>query len=157
MKKILFLTGLLFIMASAFSQKTVTNESADKEHRAVYISDGNTATVEQAVIDDELSAEKSPAAHNTTATKDATLEEVDRLMSALVSQLPKEQRETIRKSNGEMYEYTPSASLYMGKKKIKSRKIIHVMPAGAKAAAIDPNEAAEENIPIRHFEVYGHK
>lgn len=157
MKKIVFLAVLLFTMASAFSQEPTNIESGDKVHRAVYISDGKTATVEQAVEGDELSPEKPPANYSATATTDATMERVDMLMSALVSKLPKEQRETIRKSNGEMYEYIPSATLYKGKKKIKSRKIIHVMPAGAKAATIDPREAAEEDIPIRHFEVYGHK
>lgn len=155
MKKLSLLIGLLFIMTSAFSQSVM----AEYDNRGQ-----NNPMSESTDVDNATPTSTPPAIYDATSasaktigTKDATLEEVDRLMSILVSKLPREQRETIRKSDGTMYDYVPTAVKHKGKQKIKSRKIIQIMPANASATIIDPNKAIEENIPIYYFEVYGNR
>ena len=155
MKKLSFLIGLLFVMTSVFSQSVM----AEYDNR-----DQNNPVSGSTTVDNAPPANTPPAIYDATSasakatgTKDATLEEVDRLMSILVSKLPREQRETIRKSDGAMYDYVPTAVQHKGKQKIKSRKIIQIMPANTNATIIDPNKAFEENIPIQYFEVYGNR
>lgn len=79
-----------------------------------------------------------------------TIEDADRVMAELVSKLPKEQREKIRKSNGEMYEYIPPASLQ--KKKVKRRRVLEIVPSEDLASV-----GREEDFPVEYYRVYKKK
>ncbi|HCO68225.1 MAG TPA: hypothetical protein DIT04_10790 [Dysgonomonas sp.] len=165
--KNLLLLGLLFASASLFAQQSAKNDSARVQFEFRSLS-GDTQVVyempdrEQVIaeaekpVEDALSAERPPSTSSSMSTNAAALESIDRLMGELISQLPPDQRQTIRKSNGQAYNMIPLGSADgNGKAKIKSRKILYVMPAGTRAPELSTKEAREQGIPIEYYYLYG--
>ena len=106
-----------------------------------------SAVSSQMDTDNIVSPEDPPQGKSTE--KEVTIEDVDKVMSELVSKLPEEQRLTIRKSNGELYDYVSPLS-----KKIKKRKVVEirkVKDASALGTALDSNDIPTERMQVLQY------
>lgn len=150
MKNILLLAGLIFVFTASYAK-----ESPDREQSQTTAIPGDTAAISStsAETKDIIPPDDKPENSNKNApARDLTLEKVDYIMAQLVSKLPKEQRETIRKSNGEMYEYIPPASLKKSKK-VRKRKIVEINSVKDLSSLYEV-EDEDGNVPTRHYRIY---
>lgn len=150
MKKILSITGLLIASVYLLPAENIAAAigSNSQETRAVKDSADAPVSVKienPAVTEDLLVVQKAPV------TKGVTIEDIDRVMAELVSKLPPEQRATIRKSNGETYEYMPPLQLNSSKK-IKNRKIIEIRNVDSNS--LRNSALTQGDIPTQHIRLY---
>lgn len=137
MKKIIFLVSFIFLLGSSYANQYV-EKSSDRD----YLQTQNNTRPED-----------PPEGYNDNQSRrDLTFEEIDRIMAELVSNLTPEQRKTIRKSNGDMYEYVPPASLKKSQK-VKKRKIIEIKPVN-ELPSFESDKEDEKDIPTRHYQIY---
>jgi len=170
MKDILLFLGLLFAGTHVFAQESSKLDPDKIQYKFRSLS-GKTTTVEpdqlvakpnviseiplaDNISPEKTAAERTPEVSTASAIKEVTIEDIDREMSKLVSRLPREQRESIRKSNGEMYDYIPAAAFVNGKGRLKSRRVIQIMPASASAVPISSVEAYNKGIEVILYEIY---
>lgn len=170
MKSLSLFLGLLFAVTHTFAQEPTNTNSSVVEYQFRNLAGDVTvvrpdqpverrtapplrASNDESILPEEVSAETPPSMH-ASESGEISIEDIDREMALLVSKLPQEQRESIRKSNGDMYDFVPSASSAKGRPKIKTRRIIRIMPASAQAVPISAADAYNEGIRILLYEIY---
>lgn len=149
MKNILLLAGFIFVFTASYAKG-----SSDREYSQTTAIPGDT-TISSASSAPEavVAPDDKPESKNKKApARDLTMEKVDYIMARLVSKLPKEQRETIRKSNGDMYEYIPPASLRKSKK-VRKRKIVEINSV-KNLSSLYEVDGEDDKIPTQYYRIY---